>query len=171
MKKTHQVKEKMRAILVDVIDSRTPKADAEKRLIEMENLVNTYGGIVVMKAIQKRGMPDYDTYIGKGKLDEIIKMGEEIGADILIINNILKPKQVFNIDEALVKVNMKSWDRVDLILKILINTRLQLKRNYRLNWRQLSTWGHAFTIWVLICLSRLVLAELSEEAEKRISRL
>lgn len=118
MKKTHHVKEKMRAILVDVIDSRTPKADAEKRLIEMENLVNTYGGIVVMKAIQKRGMPDYDTYIGKGKLDEIIKMGEEIGADILIINNILKPKQVFNIDEALVKVNMKSWDRVDLILKI-----------------------------------------------------
>ncbi|MCX6734811.1 MAG: GTPase HflX [Candidatus Peregrinibacteria bacterium] len=118
MKKTHQVKEKMRAILVDVIDSRTPKAVAEKRLIEMENLVNTYGGIVVMKAIQKRGLPDYDTYIGKGKLEEIMKMGEEIEADILIINNILKPKQVFNIDEALSKINMKSWDRVDLILKI-----------------------------------------------------
>lgn len=112
------VKRKMRAILVDVIDSRTPKADAEKRLLEMESLVNTYGGIVVMRAIQKRGMPDYDTYIGKGKLEEIIKMGEEVEADILIINNILKPKQIFNLDEALRKVEMKSWDRVDLILKI-----------------------------------------------------
>jgi GTP-binding protein HflX len=112
------VKQKMRAILVDVIDSRTSKAAAEKRLVEMENLVNTYGGIVVLKAIQKRGMPDYETYIGKGKLDEIIKIGEEVEADILIINNILKPKQIFNLDEELRKVNMKSWDRVDLILKI-----------------------------------------------------
>ncbi len=112
------VKQKMRAILVDVIDSRTPKNDAEKRLIEMESLVNTYGGIVVMKAIQKRGIPDYDTYIGKGKLEEIVKMGEEMEADILIINNILKPKQIFNLDETLGKVGMKSWDRVDLILKI-----------------------------------------------------
>lgn len=84
----------------------------------MENLVNTFGGIVVLKAIQKRGMPDYDTYIGKGKLEEIIKMSEEAEADILIINNILKPKQIFNLDEALSKIGMKSWDRVDLILKI-----------------------------------------------------
>lgn len=84
----------------------------------MENLVNTFDGIVVLKAIQKRGVPDYDTYIGKGKLEEIIKIAEEVDADILIINNILKPKQVFNLDEALNKVNMKAWDRVDLILKI-----------------------------------------------------
>lgn len=72
----------------------------------------------MLKAIQKRGMPDYDTYIGKGKLEEIIKMSEEAEADILIINNILKPKQIFNLDEALSKIGMKSWDRLDLILKI-----------------------------------------------------
>ena len=118
MKESIVIKQKMRAILVDVIDSRTPKAEAEKRLVEMENLVNTYGGIVVLKSIQKRGMPDYGTYIGKGKLEEIIKIGEEVEADILIINNLLKPKQIFNLDEALSKIHMKSWDRIDLILKI-----------------------------------------------------
>ena len=41
-----------------------------------------------------------------------------IGANLLVIGNILKPAQVFNISEILRKDNIQVWDRVDLILKI-----------------------------------------------------
>lgn len=110
--------QKAKAILIDVIDKETTKKTAEKRLNELENLVNTYGGIVVVKAIQKRGRPDYETYIGKGKLEEILRLGTEHGAHILVVNNILKPKQIFNLDESLKAAHMRTWDRIDLILKI-----------------------------------------------------
>lgn len=115
----------MKAILIDVIEPKVAKKDALKRLTELENLVNTYGGIVVLKAIQKRGMPDYDTFVGKGKIEEVLALTEEAGlptgqagADILIVNNILKPKQIFNLDEILRPFHMRTWDRIDLILKI-----------------------------------------------------
>lgn len=110
--------QKAKAIIIDVIDKETSKKVAEKRLNELENLVNTYGGIVVVKAIQKRGMPDYGTYIGKGKVEEIFELGQKYGAHILVVNNILKPKQIFNLDESLRKIHMRTWDRIDLILKI-----------------------------------------------------
>lgn len=110
--------QKSKAILIDVIDKKTSKKAAEKRLNELENLVNTYGGIVVVKAIQKRAMPDYETYIGSGKVQEIFQLAKEHDAHILVVNNILKPKQIFNLDENLRKANMRTWDRVDLILKI-----------------------------------------------------
>ncbi len=107
-----------KAILVDVIDPQTSNEDAENRLEELENLTNTYGGIVVVKMIQKRGLPDYSTYIGKGKVDEIIALGLEHEAEIVIINNILKPKQIFNLNEAFRDAKMVAWDRIDMILKI-----------------------------------------------------
>lgn len=41
-----------------------------------------------------------------------------MGAKLLVIGNILKPAQVFNISEILRKDNIQIRDRVDLILKI-----------------------------------------------------
>lgn len=110
--------DKLKAILVDVISLETKKAEAYKRLEELESLVNTYGGIVVLKAIQKKGLPNYETYIGKGKVEEIFEIGKEKHADLLIVNNILKPRQIFNLEEIFRKANIKVWDRIDLILKI-----------------------------------------------------
>ncbi len=113
-----------KAILVDVIDLETSKEEAELRLFELESLVNTYGGIVVLKTIQKRGVPDYSTYVGKGKVDEIMEMVKDIGADLVVVNNLLKARQIFNLEEKFQKSEYKElkevkvWDRVDLILKI-----------------------------------------------------
>jgi GTP-binding protein HflX len=39
-------------------------------------------------------------------------------ANLLIIGNILKPHQIFKINEILKPFGMVAWDRVDLILKI-----------------------------------------------------
>ncbi|MBL4693920.1 GTPase HflX [Candidatus Gracilibacteria bacterium] len=109
---------RLRTILVDVIDTKMDKVEAEKRLEEVEKLVATYGGVVVLKTIQKKGLPDYRTYIGKGKVKEIQEMAEENNVDLLIVNNILKPRQVYELSEIFRDQNVKVWDRIDLILKI-----------------------------------------------------
>jgi len=107
-----------KAIIIDVISPDTDKESARKRLLEIENLVNTFGGVVVVKSMQRRSLPNYETYIGKGKLNELCEIGKEKGADLIIINNLLKPRQIFNINEHIRDFGIKAWDRVDLILKI-----------------------------------------------------
>jgi len=107
-----------RAILIDVIEPRADPRTAARRLSELESLTQTYGGIVIVKLFQKRSLPDYQTYIGRGKIDEIIQTAELEKADLLIVNNLLKPKQMFEIGERLRPHRLKAWDRVDLILKI-----------------------------------------------------
>ena len=111
-----------KTILVDVISPDTTKEESLQRLDELENLVKTFGGIAVVKVIQKRGMPDYRTYVGSGKIQEIlnenIRNGKEGQANLLIMNNLLKPTQVYNLGEICKKQNIEVWDRIDLILKI-----------------------------------------------------
>ena len=107
-----------KAILVDVVPLESSKIEAYQRLEELESLVKTYGGIVVVKTIQKRGLPDYKTFIGRGKIDEIIEDGKAKSANIIIINNIVKPRQLYELGELFRLANIEVWDRIDLILKI-----------------------------------------------------
>jgi GTP-binding protein HflX len=107
-----------RAILVDVIPTDMGKEVAARRLMELEALTKTYGGIIVVEIVQKRSTPDYKTYIGSGKLEQIIEIGKREKAEIIIVNNLLKPKQMYTLGEALRPHKMMAWDRVDLIIKI-----------------------------------------------------
>ncbi len=109
---------KPHAILIDVIPPDMHDELAARRLFELDALTKTYGGMVIVKLIQKRSVPDYKTYIGSGKLQEIITIGKAEGANLLIVNNQLKPKQMFAIEEQLRSVHMNVWDRIDLILNI-----------------------------------------------------
>ena len=76
----------------------------QDRMRELENLVTTYGGVVILEHIQKRGIPDYNTYIGSGKLDEIVHEMQLQNANLLIIGNILKPHQIYKLNERLRKI-------------------------------------------------------------------
>lgn len=105
-------------VLVDVVPKEISQKEAFERLEELENLVNTFGGLVVVKKVQRRGIPDYGTFVGKGKIQEIIEDGKALGAKLVVVNNILKPGQVYRLSEQLRKAKMEAWDRVDLILKI-----------------------------------------------------
>ncbi len=107
-----------RAILIDVIPPDMTKATAERRLTELDALTKTYGGIVVVKLLQKRAVPNYRTYIGPGKIEELIQLAKEETCELVIVNNLLKPKQMFELGEVLRKHKLRAWDRVDLILKI-----------------------------------------------------
>ncbi len=111
---------KPRAILIDVIAPSTSDRTAKRRLNELAALTHTYGGVVVVSTHQKRSTPNYQTYIGSGKLDELIALAEEQSIHVLIVNNLLKPKQLYALEERFRKAGhpIKAWDRVDLILKI-----------------------------------------------------
>lgn len=108
----------IKAILIDVIQPRQTAKHSQERLEELEELVNTFGGIVVVKKFQRRITPHPRTYIGPGKVEELAAEAPELGARLLIINDRLKPRQMYNVSEALRKSNVQVWDRIDLILKI-----------------------------------------------------
>lgn len=122
-----------RAILIDVIAPRTESVIAERRLTELASLTDTFGGIVVVKLIQKRALPDYRTYIGSGKIDELIALAAQEKASLIVVNNLLKPRQMYELNERLRPHKIKAWDRVDLILKIFqkhaktVEAKLQIK--------------------------------------------
>ena len=111
-----------KTILVDVISPDMQKEESMQRLDELESLVKTFGGIVIVKIIQKKGMPDYKTYIGSGKIHEVLAENKSNDkknkANLLIINNLLKPTQIYNLGEICKKEDIEVWDRIDLILKI-----------------------------------------------------
>ncbi len=110
----------MKTIIIDIAPHWISHEELDHRMNELESLVTTYGGVTIVKRVQKRFTPDYRTFIGSGKLDEIIAIGNELGAELLIIWNIMKPTQIWNVNEHLRKSKSKlqAWDKVDLILKI-----------------------------------------------------
>lgn len=127
LRELEQIQEKLeyqndwlKVFVAEVIsfDDAKSKENLEDRMLELENLVNTYGGVVILKHIQKRWNPDYNTYIWGWRLEEIMQEMQESWAQLLILWNILKPHQIYKINEKLKTIWAKAWDRVDLILKI-----------------------------------------------------
>ena len=110
----------LRSIIIDVVSPNTNVAQAERNLAELKSLIHTYGSIDVGHIIQHRTKPDKDTFIGSGKVQELIEMVSNKKIDILILNDIVKPTQLFHLTEQLWSANpdIKVWDRVDLILHI-----------------------------------------------------
>src|SRR3989338_6444070 len=108
---------KTKAILVDLIHPRMRASESMERLSELEELVRTYGGIVIVKTYQRRFAPHPRTFLGPGKVTDLGREVERLGAELLIINDQLKPRQIYNIGELLKGRKLQVWDRIDLILK------------------------------------------------------
>ncbi len=109
---------KPKVILIDIIPPQTSAEDSLARLNELERLLSTYGGFVIIRKIQRRQQPNYKTYIGKGKVNEILDEALESKADYIIINNLLKPEQLYNLEALFEKHGIVVWDKIDLILEI-----------------------------------------------------
>ncbi len=77
--------QQLKVFLVDVVTKDTNAELLVDRMEELEKLVDTYGGIVILQKYQKRQEPDHKTYVGKGKLEEIIFDMQRLGANTLII--------------------------------------------------------------------------------------
>ena len=100
------------ALLVSV---DTGEFDAEVSINELEELAHTAGAEVVGKVIQKKEAPEKATFVGVGKLAEIIAFCEAQAVDLLIFDSELSPSQQRNL-ERLTKVRV--IDRTMLILDI-----------------------------------------------------
>lgn len=117
--KVGQWDEPLKVFIADILPQDIAlKENLKDRMIELENLVTTFWWVVILQHIQNKSIPDYKTYIGGGKLDDIISEMQLQGANLLVIWNILKPHQMYNLNEQLKSIWAVAWDRVDLILKI-----------------------------------------------------
>ena len=102
-----------RVILVAVCTGE--EADTERSLDELGQLVETAGGEVLGQLYQNREYPEPGTYIGKGKIEEIRELAENMEADGIVCDDELSPAQMRNISNIL---GLKVMDRTLVILDI-----------------------------------------------------
>ncbi len=89
--------------------------DTEQSLEELEELAKTAGALTVGRVIQNREALHPGTYIGKGKIEEVQRLAEELGADAVICDDELSPAQLRNLQQEL---DRKVMDRTLIILDI-----------------------------------------------------
>ena len=111
---TERVAEK--AILVGV-DRGVGAWTCEDSLAELERLAQTDGAEVVFTLTQKLDKPVPKTFIGKGKVEELVGYVRRLDADIVIFDDELTPSQQSNLERE-VGEPVKIIDRTALILDI-----------------------------------------------------
>src|SRR5207245_11657410 len=84
----HIVKKTERAVVAAVF---THGADTEAEMAELHELVATAGAEIVAEVTQERAQPHPVTYMGKGKLDELLGVVKEEAADLVIVDADLSP--------------------------------------------------------------------------------
>lgn len=140
----------LRVFVADILpEDAEIRHNMEDRMIELENLVNTYWWVVIVKHIQNKSVPDYKTFIWEGRLDEIIEEMQRNDANILILWNILKPKQIYAINEKLKPIWAKAWDRIDLILKIFEKNAKSKEAKLQIELASIKhMWPRIFDMWM-----------------------
>lgn len=88
---------------------------ASHSLDELEELVDTAGGMTVGRLIQNREQIHPGTYLGTGKLNELIELIYQTHADGIVCDDELSPAQLRNLEDAL---QTKVMDRTLVILDI-----------------------------------------------------
>jgi GTP-binding protein HflX len=106
-------KEIEKVILIGV--SINSSDDTEQSLEELKDLVKTAGAETLCKVIQNREAIHSGTYIGKGKIEEVRLLIEELGATGVVCDDELSPAQLMNLRDAL---DTKVMDRTLVILDI-----------------------------------------------------
>lgn len=114
--KLHETaKEQETAVLVAVPAYRQTDEKTKEYLDELEFLTETVGAKTLKRFIQKLDKPDLRTFVGKGKLEEIVAYVKDNKVDMVIFDDDLSPSQVRNLEREL---QVKIIDRSLLILDI-----------------------------------------------------
>lgn len=150
MRQTYFYTEKKRekAILVGV-HQKSDKVDRTKEYLdELEALTTTAGAETAGRLTQNLDYPNPRTYIGEGKLQELVEMVNALEADVIIFDDELSPSQIRNIEREFKE--MKIIDRSMLILDIFsknaktaqARTQVELAQNQYLLPRLTKMWTH-----------------------------
>jgi GTPase len=92
-----------------------PGVDGDEELGEMRELLRTAGVEPVGELVQHRKAPDSRTYVGKGKLAELVAAVGQTRAESLIVDDEIEPAQQRRLEDAL---GLRVVDRTQLILDI-----------------------------------------------------
>ena len=104
-----------KTILVGAINSRQKIEQVKEYLDELEFLTLTAGGKVLKRYVQKIDPPNSKTFIGSGKITEVMNYVKANNISSIIFDDELTPAQQGNIEKIL---KIKVLDRTGLILDI-----------------------------------------------------
>ncbi len=107
--------EKEKVVLVGIINKEQNEIQLSEYMEELSFLTETAGAIPVKKFVQKLEVTNKRTFVGSGKLLEIIHFVKENEIDIVIFDDELNPTQLRNLEKDL---KCKIMDRTGLILDI-----------------------------------------------------
>jgi len=136
-----------RAILVGIRHPRQSRWEAADSLFELERLTHTAGAAVIATTQQQVRFIDPATYIGRGKIQEILQMIPTHLAESVIFDEDLSPRQNRNLEETF---GVKVIDRTGLILDIFAQhattkegkLQVELAQYTYLMPRLVGRWGH-----------------------------
>jgi len=103
-----------RAYLV-ALDLPRARFDPDDSLDELASLVEAAGGIVAGRTVQQRRAPDPNTWVGKGKVTEIVAECAQLNADLIVCDDEIAPRQQRSLEEL---TKRRVVDRSALILDI-----------------------------------------------------
>ncbi|MEA2011240.1 MAG: GTPase HflX [Actinomycetota bacterium] len=106
---------RQRALLIGLVRDGSGVAEGHRSLGELELLTDTAGSEPVEAVLVRRGRPDPATFIGKGKLSELVAESHTLDIDVVVFDNDLSPAQQRNLQQAF---QCDVVDRVALILDI-----------------------------------------------------
>lgn len=112
--KLYDIKQETEKVILVGVNQKAGD-DTEDSLLELEDLVNTAGAVSLAHLIQNREGLHPGTYIGKGKIEELGVLVEELGATGIVCDDELSPAQLRNLEDAL---GTKVMDRTQVILDI-----------------------------------------------------
>ena len=104
-----------KTVLVGIINSNQNEEKSKEYLAELKFLTFTAGGEVVKSFTQKLDFPNPKTFIGSGKIIELLKFVKGKKISSVIFDDELTPTQQGNIEKLL---KVKILDRTGLILDI-----------------------------------------------------
>jgi GTP-binding protein HflX len=104
-----------RALLVGLIRSKGEQAQGEASLEELALLTETAGSEPVESVLVRRERPTAATFIGSGKLQELVSISNAEDIDVVVFDNDLSPAQQRNLQQAF---QCDVVDRIALILDI-----------------------------------------------------
>ena len=104
-----------KTVLVGIINSRQDAIQSKEYLDELAFLAFTAGGEVMHRFTQRIDLPNPKTFIGSGKMQEVLEFVNENDISSVIFDDELTPAQQGNIEKTL---KVKVLDRTGLILDI-----------------------------------------------------
>jgi GTP-binding protein HflX len=135
------------AVLVSIIRQYQTEQETNEHLDELAFLTETFGAKTVYRFTQRMEKPDIKTFVGSGKLEEILTYITHFEVDMVIFDDDLLPSQMRNLENEL---KVKIYDRSLLILDIFLNraqsaqakTQVELARFQYLLPRLTRMWTH-----------------------------